>query len=357
MEPGNIDAILENRGAEPFDIMEVLQDVQASYGYLPEEILRQVSASFDVPLIEVFRLASFYKAFSLTPRGRHLVTVCTGTACHVRGAPKMLTEVTAQLAIQPGETTHDRAFTLETVNCLGACALGPVVVLDGQYHDHMDPDQAPGASRFGARGGSGGRGPRRGGRRCRRPVGHAADRGGRQCLDSITPRRWSRFAEELAKERGSYEFTLTMCAGTACRACGCLPVAEAMAEEIARQGLSDKVQLRLTGCHGFCEQGPLAIVDPAGVFYCRLSVEDVPDIVARTLKSGEVIPGLLYTDPVSGKAVELESQIPFYAAQERCLLGDNRRVAPTSIDDYIAVGGYSALAKAADHHGARSGDR
>ncbi len=139
MEPSNIDAILENRGAEPFDIMEVLQDVQASYGYLPEEILRQVSASFDVPLIEVFRLASFYKAFSLTPRGRHLVTVCTGTACHVRGAPKMLAEVTAQLAIQPGETTEDRAFTLETVNCLGACALGPVVVLDGRYHDHMDP--------------------------------------------------------------------------------------------------------------------------------------------------------------------------------------------------------------------------
>ena len=138
MEPSNIDAILENRGAEPFDIMEVLQDVQASYGYLPEEVLRQVSASFDVPLIEVFRLASFYKAFSLTPRGRHLVTVCTGTACHVRGAPKILDEITAQLAIQPGETTEDRAFTLETVNCLGACALGPVVVLDGQYHDHMD---------------------------------------------------------------------------------------------------------------------------------------------------------------------------------------------------------------------------
>ena len=139
MEPSSIDAILDNRGAEPFDIMEVLQDVQASYGYLPEEILRQVSASFDVPLIEVFRLANFYKAFSLTPAGASPVTVCTGTACHVRGAPKMLTEVTAQLAIRPGETTEDRAFSLETVNCLGACALGPVVVLDGRYHDHMDP--------------------------------------------------------------------------------------------------------------------------------------------------------------------------------------------------------------------------
>jgi NADH:ubiquinone oxidoreductase subunit E len=135
----NLEAILENRGAEPFAIMEVLHDVQGSYGYLPEEVLRQVSASFDVPLIEMFRLANFYKAFSLKPRGRHLLTVCAGTACHVRGAPRLLDEVTAQLEVRPGDTTEDRAFTLETVNCLGACALGPVVVIDGTYHDHMTP--------------------------------------------------------------------------------------------------------------------------------------------------------------------------------------------------------------------------
>jgi NADH:ubiquinone oxidoreductase subunit E len=139
METSQLEAILESRGAEPFAIMEVLHDVQGRCGYLPEEVLRQVSASFDVPLIEVFRLANFYKAFSLKPRGHHLLTVCAGTACHVRGAPKLLDEVTAQLEVQPGDTTDDRAFTLETVNCLGACALGPVVVVDGTYHDHMTP--------------------------------------------------------------------------------------------------------------------------------------------------------------------------------------------------------------------------
>lgn len=139
MEPSNVDAILDNRGAEPFDIVEVLQDLQELHGYLPEEVLRRVSTSFGVPLIEVFRLASFYKAFSLKPRGRHLVTVCLGTACHVRGAPRTLDEVVAQLGVEPGETTEDRTFTVETVNCLGACALGPVVVVDGEYHDHMSP--------------------------------------------------------------------------------------------------------------------------------------------------------------------------------------------------------------------------
>jgi NADH-quinone oxidoreductase subunit E len=139
MELCSVDAVLECRSGEPFEIMEVLQDLQEMCGYLPEDVLRRVSASFDIPLIEVVRLAHFYRAFSLVPRGRHVVTVCLGTACHVRGAPRMLDEVTAQLGIEPGETTEDGAFTVETVNCLGACALGPVVVLDGAYHDHMDP--------------------------------------------------------------------------------------------------------------------------------------------------------------------------------------------------------------------------
>jgi len=153
------------------------------------------------------------------------------------------------------------------------------------------------------------------------------------------------FRDALQRERTRFETTVTMCAGTACRACGCLPVATAMAEEIERQGLAEKVGLRLTGCHGFCEQGPLVIIDPLGVFYCHLTEADVPDIVARTLKSGEVITDLLYTDPVCGEVVTRESDIPFYAAQDRCLLADNRRLSPTSIEDYIAVGGYSALAK------------
>jgi NADH:ubiquinone oxidoreductase subunit E len=139
MDQYKVDAILEGRGAEPFDIIEVMQDLQELHGYLPEWVLRQVSKSLGVPLIEVFRLASFYKAFSLKPRGRHLVTVCAGTACHVRGEPRILDEAVAELKVQPGETTEDRAFTIGTVNCLGACALGPIVVVDGKYHDHMTP--------------------------------------------------------------------------------------------------------------------------------------------------------------------------------------------------------------------------
>jgi NADH-quinone oxidoreductase subunit E len=119
--------------------MEVLQDIQVAYHYLPEEALCRVSETMGVPLLEVFRLANFYKAFTLKPRGKHLMTVCMGTACHVRKSPRFLSEVRRELKVEPGGTTPDGEFTLETVNCLGACALAPVVILDGTYYEHMTP--------------------------------------------------------------------------------------------------------------------------------------------------------------------------------------------------------------------------
>jgi NADH-quinone oxidoreductase subunit E len=123
------------------DLIEVLQDIQSQCNYLPEDALRTVSERLSVPLIEVFRAANFFKAFTLMPRGRHLITVCQGTACHVRGASRLLDAVSGLLSLSPGETTVDGMFTLEAVNCLGACALGPVIVMDGKCYAHMTPDR------------------------------------------------------------------------------------------------------------------------------------------------------------------------------------------------------------------------
>jgi len=136
-KPNRLTKILKNRELSSCELIEVLQDIQGIYNYLPENALRDVSEKLKAPLIEVFRVANFYKAFTLKPRGKHLLTVCMGTACHVRGAPKFLDEVLGLLKVKPGDTTNDGKFTVETVNCLGACALGPVVVVDGKYHKHM----------------------------------------------------------------------------------------------------------------------------------------------------------------------------------------------------------------------------
>ena len=131
--------IVTKYGGNRDSLVSILQDIQAEYHYLPEDALRLVAQQLDLRLIQVYGVATFFKAFSLKPRGEHIVTVCLGTACHVRRAPAVLDEIGRQLGIGPGETTEDMQFTLETVNCLGACALGPIVVVDGNYHGQMSP--------------------------------------------------------------------------------------------------------------------------------------------------------------------------------------------------------------------------
>ena len=132
-------AIVSTYGGNRDSLISILQDIQSEYHYLPEDTLRGVASQLGLPLIQVYSVATFFKAFSLEPRGEHIVSVCLGTACHVRGAPAVLDQVKRQLGTQTGETTKDMQFTLETVNCLGACALGPIVVVDGKYHGQMSP--------------------------------------------------------------------------------------------------------------------------------------------------------------------------------------------------------------------------
>jgi NADH-quinone oxidoreductase subunit E len=133
-----VDSIIKNWNGRKDFIISILQDIQSEFSYLPEGAIRQVAASLGVPLIQVYGVATFFKAFSLKPKGRHNCTVCMGTACHVRGAERVLEEMERELGIQPGDTTDDMEYSLETVNCVGACALGPVVIVDGIYNGQMN---------------------------------------------------------------------------------------------------------------------------------------------------------------------------------------------------------------------------
>jgi NADH-quinone oxidoreductase subunit E len=125
--------ILAKHGRGRGQLITALQDLQTEYGYLPQEALRMVADETGRSQVDVYGIATFYRGFSLEPRGRHVVSACLGTACHVRGAARVVDELERQLGVRAGETTADGEFTLETVNCLGACALGPVVVIDGHY--------------------------------------------------------------------------------------------------------------------------------------------------------------------------------------------------------------------------------
>jgi NADH:ubiquinone oxidoreductase subunit E len=136
-----VEAILDRYPREEASLIQVLQDVHRAYNYLPCDVLKQVAESLEVPVAKVFSVATFYKAFSLTPQGKTIVKVCTGTACHIRGASQLIEEVTRLLAIDPDQTTPDMGFTLKTVNCVGACAMAPVLIVGERYHGNAKPVQ------------------------------------------------------------------------------------------------------------------------------------------------------------------------------------------------------------------------
>jgi NADH-quinone oxidoreductase subunit E len=136
--------IIHRNGKNKAGLIAILEEIQAEYSYLPEEALRLVAKETGRSLADIYGVATFYKAFSLKPKGRHCISVCLGTACHVRGAQKIVEEFSQELGIKPGETTPDNEITLETVNCLGACALGPTVVADGHYFPHVSKNKVSG---------------------------------------------------------------------------------------------------------------------------------------------------------------------------------------------------------------------
>ena len=155
-----------------------------------------------------------------------------------------------------------------------------------------------------------------------------------------------KLAERQKKENTRYKKIITLCAGTGCCASGCLSVLQALQKNLKRKKLTGKFKIRTTGCHGFCEQGPLMVIEPGNVFYRHVKPEDVPEIVSATLLEDKIIDRLQYVDPASGKKIAKESNIPFYKAQDRTVLGRNKLVDPCDINEYIANGGYSAFIKA-----------
>lgn len=152
--------------------------------------------------------------------------------------------------------------------------------------------------------------------------------------------------EALTDARDPEAICITVCAGTGCLASGCRPVTAAFREEIEKRGLADEVRILTTGCHGFCERGPVVVIRPEGIFYERVSHKDVPEIVSETVIGGNIVDRLLYRDPRTGEKVIREQEVPFYRLQKRVVLGDNGFIDPKSIDDYVSRGGYAALAKA-----------
>jgi len=160
-----------------------------------------------------------------------------------------------------------------------------------------------------------------------------------------TPAELEELRRLLSKEQDASQLCVTLCGGTGCRAYGSEGVLEALQGEIKAQAIENRVNLRMTGCHGFCERGPLVVIQPKEIFYHGVKVEDVPQIISETVVKGEIIDSLLYVDPSTGQKIACESEVPFYKKQRRLLLDMNGQIDPTSVTDYITLGGYGSLSK------------
>jgi NADH:ubiquinone oxidoreductase subunit F (NADH-binding)/(2Fe-2S) ferredoxin/Pyruvate/2-oxoacid:ferredoxin oxidoreductase delta subunit len=151
---------------------------------------------------------------------------------------------------------------------------------------------------------------------------------------------------KLVEAREQDKTFITVCGGTGCHAYGCLKVADAFRQEIQARNLQDQVALRLTGCHGFCERGPIVVIQPEGIFYQRIQLDDIPEVITETVLQKKVIPRLLYVDPKSKKEIVLEKDVPFYKKQKRIIFENNGFLDPTDLQNYIALDGYKSLSKA-----------
>jgi len=160
-----------------------------------------------------------------------------------------------------------------------------------------------------------------------------------------SPAELEAFRKSILSKRDPKKPLITLCSGSACHASGSKDVAASIEEEMKKQGLSDAVEIRKTGCHGFCERGPIIVIHPEEICYLQIKPEDIPEIVSETIKEKKVIERLLYVDPDTNEKIVHESEIPFYKNQKRLVFGSNGNIDPKNIDDYLAIGGYSALAK------------
>ena len=160
-----------------------------------------------------------------------------------------------------------------------------------------------------------------------------------------SPAELEEFRKGILSKRDPNKPCITLCSGSACHASGSGDVAASLEEEIEKQGLSAEVDIRRTGCHGFCERGPIIVIHPEEICYFQIEPKDVPEIISQTIKEKKIIERLLYTDPETHEKIVHESEIPFYKHQERLVFGSNGSIDPKSIDDYLAIGGYAALAK------------
>ena len=336
-----VEQILKRYDHDPANLIMVMQDIQAAFNYLPAAAIDLVAEKLHLPRSRIYAVATFYKSFSLQPRGKHRIEICEGTACHIRGSSVLMNQAVESLGIKAGETTADGEYSLESVHCVGACAMGPVAVIDGRHYGNITaPQLAREIKKCSA------------GHPCAAAPGVSGSQGAERSItaaDRISSfEDFTRLQARLREENPLDGPRILVCADTGCIVKGSLDVAAALVRELAAAGMERQVNMgvKRVGCQGLCEMGPLVILHPENILYTGVRPGDANDIVQQTLLEKKTINRLLYREPGEETGIEQFAEIPFYSGQQRTVLRRVGFVDPLDIGDYMARGGYGALMKA-----------
>jgi len=339
--------VVEANRRDPRRLLAVLLDLQRRYGHLSTEVLRLAARELGVPLSRAIHAATFYAALGLEPRGRTVVKVCQGTACHVRGASVVAERLADILGVEVGGTTADLAVTLEPVACVGACALAPVVVAGETYVGHVTPAKIKKLAD-----------------RLRTQTADEPGEADRQVRSRWTEPPFTDLASlarrrELARRaRTTVRTRVLVCAGPGCVPAGALQVFETLVQKARAAGLDVAVELgecrdhggrdllSVSGCQGFCQVGPLVRIMPIDVLYTKVKPGDADEIVTRTLARGDIVERLLHPDPATGRRCRGPSEIPFYRGQHKVALSGCGDIDPESLDEVLATDGFAAFERA-----------
>lgn len=323
--------IISRWNNDPEFIIEMMQDIQDTFRFISKTALDALEKQTKTPKAYIYHIATFYKSFSLQPKGEVTIQICQGTACHVSGAANIISAFERHLKIKAGETTPDNQYTLEIVRCLGACSIAPVIKIGdkiiGQvkahkvekilkdYKENLIQDIATEE-------------------RC----SCSSEKIGRDDLFKI--------AQNTNDQRIKYKALFMVCTGTGCNANDGQIIKDTLQNTIKAMNLSPTFQVIGTGCNGLCAQGPNIIVQPEGVFYSRVKLEDIEELVESHCLKGKPLTRLMYQDPINGEKIKTISDIPFYARQHLLTLKNQGVINPEDINDAIAQGGYQSLHRA-----------
>jgi NADH:ubiquinone oxidoreductase subunit F (NADH-binding)/NADH:ubiquinone oxidoreductase subunit E/NAD-dependent dihydropyrimidine dehydrogenase PreA subunit len=328
-EVDEITAIIAKWNNDPEYVIEMMQDIQERFRHIPKTALDEIVKHTGAQKAQLYHIATFYKAFSLEPRGETVCQVCLGTACHVQGGARILDSFERVLGVQAGQTTADQKYTLEAVACLGACSIAPVVKIGEEVHGNVEARQVEKLlarhKKAGAKGATKAGDEPRAAARSPEPLEEIARR-------------------ELARQQG-YKGMLMVCTGTGCVAAKGFDLRDHLVAALKTRGLERDYLVVPTGCNGFCAAGPIVVLQPDGVFYQQVKPGDADEIVDGHLVGGKIVERLLHKDPVSGAVEAKMADIAFFSKQQLIALRNKGLIDPEEIDQYIARGGYLTLRK------------